>query len=204
MVLPRRARAHVFGEAARASASPQTVLAAVAASLGVTLEDLQDSLFADLPGERIVAEPAQPVSAVEFALRCNLALVQEMLFRAAVVRVEVEGNTRVLVRHAKWRGLICTVADRSDGISTSMEISGPFALFATLDTMDGPSANSSPSWRGVRASICTRDASSRGALSLWNSVPAIPFSPPVLRADTTASWKSVSLGSSDGSLPRGM
>src|SRR5262245_25213912 len=63
------------------------------------------------------------------ALRCNLAVVQEMLFCATVVRVEVEGNTRVLVRHAKWRGLICTVADRSCGTSTSMEISGPFALF---------------------------------------------------------------------------
>ena len=128
-VLPRRARAHVFGEAARTSASPQVILTAVAASLGVTPEDLQESLFADLPGERIVAVPAQPLSAVELALRCNLAVVQEMLFRATVVRVEVEGNTRVLVRHAKWRGLLCTVADRSCGTSTSMEISGPFALF---------------------------------------------------------------------------
>jgi predicted nuclease of restriction endonuclease-like RecB superfamily len=101
----------------------------VAASLGVTPEDLQESLFADLPGERIVAVPAQPLSVVELALRCNLAVVQEMLFRATVVRVEVEGNTRALVRHAKWRGLICTVADRSGGTSTSMDISGPFALF---------------------------------------------------------------------------
>lgn len=128
-VLPRRARANVFGEAARTSASPEAVLTAVAACLGVTPEDLQESLFADLPGERIVAVPAQSLSAVELALRCNLAVVQEMLFRATVVRVEVEGNTRVLVRHAKWRGLICTVADRSCGTSTSMEISGPFAVF---------------------------------------------------------------------------
>jgi predicted nuclease of restriction endonuclease-like RecB superfamily len=128
-VLPRRARAYVFGEAARTSASPQAALTSVAASLGVTLEDLQESLFADLPGERIVAVPAQSLSAIELALRCNLAVVQEMLFRATVVRLEVEGNTRVLVRHAKWRGLICTVADRSCGTRTSMEISGPFALF---------------------------------------------------------------------------
>jgi predicted nuclease of restriction endonuclease-like RecB superfamily len=95
----------------------------------VTLEDLQESLFADLPGERIVAAPVQPLSAVELALRCNLAVVQEMLFRATVVRIEVEGNTRVLVRHAKWRRLICTVADQSGGTGATMEISGPFALF---------------------------------------------------------------------------
>jgi predicted nuclease of restriction endonuclease-like RecB superfamily len=97
--------------------------------LGVSLEDLQESLFADLPGERIVAAPAQPLSAVELALRCNLAVVQEMLPRATVVRVEVEGNTRRLIRHAKWRGWICTVADRSGGSGASVEISGPFALF---------------------------------------------------------------------------
>jgi hypothetical protein len=93
------------------------------------VEDLRESLFADLPGERIVAAPAQPLSAVELALRCNLAVVQEMLFRATVVRVEVEGNTRVLVRHAKWRGLICAVAERPGSASTAVEISGPFALF---------------------------------------------------------------------------
>jgi predicted nuclease of restriction endonuclease-like RecB superfamily len=40
--------------------------------------------------------------------------IQGMLFRATVVRIEIEGNTRVLVRHAKWRGLICTLAGRSD------------------------------------------------------------------------------------------
>jgi len=95
----------------------------------VSLEDLQDSLFADLPGERLVAAPAQPLSAVELALRCNLAVVQGMLFRATVVRIEVEGNTRVLVRHAKWRGLICAVGERSGSASATVELSGPFALF---------------------------------------------------------------------------
>ena len=128
-VLPRRARAHVFGEAARTPAPPSAVWTAVAASLGVSVEDLQESLFADLPGERIVAAPAQPLSAVELALRCNLVVVQEMLFRATVVRVEVEGNARGLVRHAKWRGLICAVAERPGSASATVELSGPFALF---------------------------------------------------------------------------
>ena len=128
-VPPRRARAHVFGEAARTSALPQAVWAAVAASLGVSREDLQESLFGDLPGERLVAAPAPPLSAVELALRCNLAVVQAMLFRATVVRIEVEGNTRVLVRHAKWRGLICTLARRSGEANAMVELSGPFALF---------------------------------------------------------------------------
>ena len=128
-VPPRRARALVFGEAARTLAPPHDVLSTVAASLEVTHEDLQDSLFGDLPGERLVGAPAQPFSTMELALRSNLALVQALLFRATVVRIEVEGHTRTLVRHAKWRGLICTVAERSGAAGATLELSGPFALF---------------------------------------------------------------------------
>jgi len=62
----------------------------VAASLGVTHEDLQDSLFGDLPGERLVGAPAQPFSTTELALRSNLALVSGAPLRATVVRIEVE------------------------------------------------------------------------------------------------------------------
>jgi len=89
-VPPRRARALVFVEAARSPAPALTVLSTVAASLGVTAGDLQDSLFADLPGERLVGASTQPLSAVELALRTNLALVQALLFHAITVRIDVE------------------------------------------------------------------------------------------------------------------
>ena len=127
-VPPRRARAMVFGEAARASAAPASVFSTVAGALNVTVDDVRDSLFADFPGERLVGAPAPPVSAIELALRSNLALVQRLLFHATVLRIEVEGNARAVIRHAKWRGLICTVAPRAEG-GASVEISGPFALF---------------------------------------------------------------------------
>jgi predicted nuclease of restriction endonuclease-like RecB superfamily len=134
----RRACALVFGEAARTPAPSHTVLSTIAASLGVTPEDLRDSLFGDLPSERLVGSPGQSLSAVELALRCNLALVQALLFRATIVRVEVEGNTRALVRQAKWRGLICTSIERSGTADAALELSGPFALFRhTLWTCAG-------------------------------------------------------------------
>lgn len=128
-VPPKRARALVFGEAARTSTSAETTLSTVAESLGVTVSALRDSLFADLPGERLVAACTRPVSATELASRANLALVQRLLCRAAALRIDVEGNTRALVRQAKWRGLICTVGERPEGGGASLEISGPFALF---------------------------------------------------------------------------
>jgi predicted nuclease of restriction endonuclease-like RecB superfamily len=129
LVPPRRARAMVFSEAACAPATSLAVLSRVAESLGVTVGELRDSLFADLPGERLVEAPPRAVSAIELALRINLALVQRLLFCARTLRIDVEGHTRPLVRHSKWRGLICTIADRSRQGGVSLEISGPFALF---------------------------------------------------------------------------
>jgi predicted nuclease of restriction endonuclease-like RecB superfamily len=128
-VPPKRARALVFAEAARGSAAPEAALSTVAESLGVTMAALRDSLFADLPGERLVAAPAQPISPSELACRTNLALVQRLLFRATCLRIDVEGNTRAVIRQAKWRGLICIVTDRPARGGASLEISGPFALF---------------------------------------------------------------------------
>ena len=125
---PRRARALVFAEAARTEKPRATLLSSVAATLGVTADELQDSLFADLPGERLIA-PLPSVSPAELALRTNLALVQALLSRATSVRIEAEGNSRALVRHAKWRGLICTVASRSGAGGAVLDLSGPFALF---------------------------------------------------------------------------
>lgn len=127
-VSPRRARALVFREAARTQAPPQSVLSAVAIALGVTTSELRDSLFGDLPGERLVGALAPPLSPLDLALRCNLALVQALLVHATVVRIDVEGNTRALVRQAKWRGLICGSVERA-GAGAALELSGPFALF---------------------------------------------------------------------------
>ena len=122
----------MFTEAARAPAALESVMTTVAASLGVTPEELRDSLFGDLPGERIVCAAAPPLSAPELALRSNLALVQMLLGNATAVTIDIEGNARAVVRHAKWRGLICAVAEPSDArnvTKASLQLSGPFALF---------------------------------------------------------------------------
>jgi uncharacterized protein len=129
-VPPRKARALVFEAAARAESLPAVVLSGVAAHLGVTPRELSDSLFADLPPERLVGSASMPAGPGELALRINLALVQALLSHATRVRIDVEGQTRALVRHARLRGLICIVTERGGkGDHLSLEISGPFALF---------------------------------------------------------------------------
>ena len=82
---PRRARATVFAEAARSQEKPAAVVASVAAALGVTAAELTDALFADLPGERLVAAPVEVLSPGELALRTNLAIAQGLLFRSTAV-----------------------------------------------------------------------------------------------------------------------
>ncbi len=129
VVSPRQARRLVFTEAARTRDGAAVVLTRVAASLGVTGEQLSRSLFADLPGERLVAGLEIPPSPGELALRANLALTQALLFRATAVMIEAEGNARALVRHAKLRGLICVIAGAPSGRDTVLEVSGPLALF---------------------------------------------------------------------------
>jgi hypothetical protein len=128
-ISPRRARATVFVEAARSREKPAAVLASSAAALGVTAAELTDALFADLPGERLVAAPAEVLSPGELAVRANLAIAQGLLFRSAAVPIDMEGNARAVVRHAKLRGLICAVVPREGARRAALEISGPYALF---------------------------------------------------------------------------
>ena len=128
-VPPRRARLLMFVEAARAAGAREAALARVASSLAVSPEQLEASLFADLPGERVVTGLEASLSPTELALRANLALTQALLFRATGVTLEVEGNARVLVQTAKLRGLICTVSRAPCGMDTMLDVSGPLALF---------------------------------------------------------------------------
>ena len=58
-VPPRKAREVLFQAAAREAALPSVVLARVAAELGVAPRELDESLFADLPGEKLLG-PAFP------------------------------------------------------------------------------------------------------------------------------------------------
>ncbi len=128
-VPPRHARRLLFEEAVLAPESRDALLARVASSFGVTPADLEGSLFADLPGERVLADLPVSLSPAELALRANLSLIQGLLGRATGVTLEVEGNARVLVRHAKLRGLLCTVSRPAADVGAVLEISGPLALF---------------------------------------------------------------------------
>jgi predicted nuclease of restriction endonuclease-like RecB superfamily len=114
-VPPTRVRAEVFGDAARSRLPRDVVLAGVGKRLGLSQAEVASALFADLPGERLVAAPGTPLAPGELALRANLALAQALIFRASALTIEAFGNARTLVQHAKLRGLNL-YGDRSRGI----------------------------------------------------------------------------------------
>jgi len=130
-VPPLEARARLFVAAAAdgGEASPAAHVADVAAAMGVGGDALLESLFADLPGERIVRAPEPVPSVAEVVLRTNLAVVQAALMRASTIELQVEGGVRPIVRLAKLRGLLCVVAEPADGGAPRLQLSGPFSLF---------------------------------------------------------------------------
>ncbi len=126
-----RARALVFGAAARAREPAEVVLRKCAVKLGVGVGDLESLLFADLERERVVTPPATPLSAHTLALAANLELAQRLLMRASAVTIEIEGEARRVVRHAHLRGLICNASRSTESANdcARLEVSGPYALF---------------------------------------------------------------------------
>ncbi len=132
-VVPGVARAEVFAAAAAQDAPREQIVASVAGRLGTTPEALRASLFADLPGERIVRTPQPMLTSGEIVLRTNLAIAQTALARASAIDLRVEGGVRPIVRLAKLRGLLCTIRQDAPADDRAappvLEISGPFSLF---------------------------------------------------------------------------
>jgi predicted nuclease of restriction endonuclease-like RecB superfamily len=129
-VPPARTRGELFAAAAAGSRfDRQELLDLAAARLEVSAAAVEESLFADLPGERIVRAPDPVPTAHEAALHTNLAIAQAVLMRAATVDLRIEGAVRPIVRLAKFRGLLCLVVDEEGDKVPLLQISGPFALF---------------------------------------------------------------------------
>jgi hypothetical protein len=126
---PAMLRRQLFAEAAAGAAPAATLVEATAARFGISRDALLELLFADLPGERPVRAPAPPPTPADAMLRTNLAIAQAVLMRASRVELRVEGGVRPIVRLAKLRGLLCTIAEPADAGRPVLEISGPFSLF---------------------------------------------------------------------------
>jgi uncharacterized protein len=128
-VPPRRVRRTVFRLAVTGN-SRDVVMAEAGKRLGIDPSIVEQILFADLPGERFVTVPSDLPQASELQLRANLLLAQVLVSRASSVTIRLRGNARSIVRAARLRGLICTVAsDDPAATDVTLDLSGPLSLF---------------------------------------------------------------------------
>ena len=187
VVPPRQARAELFSAGAGRPSDRERIVRGVADDLEVDPDALLEALFADLTGEPRVLAPDDPISPTELALRCNLANVQGLLYRASEVRLALEGNSRRVVHYAKLRGLICSVAQR-DGASTAptepltlVRLSGPFSLFRRTLIYGRSLAGLVPQlgWcRQYRLRAHCKLPNGEGLLRLQSGDPILPASEP--------------------------
>ncbi len=129
----RLLRQTLFGERVTSVAGDDEVWQSAAAKLGITREVLEDALFADLPGERIVSSTPD-LTVAELVPRGNLELVQRLIRRSIGCRVQLRGETRAVVRAARWRGLLCVV----EGPGRPFDSGGPSASDEVVLGLSGP------------------------------------------------------------------
>jgi predicted nuclease of restriction endonuclease-like RecB superfamily len=126
-IAPKQVRAALFR--AGADHDKHAALAIVADQLGLAAEAVLETLFADLPDERVLVPLTASLDVTQFALSCNELMIQRLLQLALQVRITVDGNVRAVVRHAKWTGLLCVVRGTPEEDHAVLEVSGPYSLF---------------------------------------------------------------------------
>jgi predicted nuclease of restriction endonuclease-like RecB superfamily len=136
-LVPDEIREKVFLAAAAARKSEQPfertdVLKQVAQVLSVSVEEVDQALFADLKSEQRIVK-FHDLTIDQLLHRYNTALVQSILLRATNVTVRITGETpvryRQLFRAIKFHRLICDI--RPAGPDTyQLHLDGPLSLFS--------------------------------------------------------------------------
>lgn len=105
------------------------VLRDVATRLGLDPGDVEESLYADLPGERLLAPGTASWSPAELIERYNLCQLQGLLFLPERVRARVRDGARSVLRFAKLQRLLVEVhATQDAGPDILLTPSGPLSL----------------------------------------------------------------------------
>jgi hypothetical protein len=128
---PMLARKKVFEEANKRGAVTTEekrveVLERVAKSLGVTVEELDASLWADREDE-LVLRNFNEITPEELLKSYNLSLAQTLLFKASSMEVSLDGNYKRVLRKIKYLGLMYH-CEKGEG-KLHITIDGPLALF---------------------------------------------------------------------------
>ncbi len=134
----------------------QQIMISTASMLNLTVEKVEDNLYADLDNE-LNFEAFKPVSPRELLLEYNLSLAQTILFDSVELTFTASGNWQRIFRAIKSYGLIHDISKDDNGCIW-VKVDGPASLFK-LNRRYGtsmakllPVIVASPSWL-VKAKI---------------------------------------------------
>jgi len=103
-----------------------TLLTQVATFLGVTVKDLEASLYGDLD-EELVLKSFEAIDPEALVKLYNLRLTQTLLFNSTELTFTVIENWQQIFRQIKWLGLIYTIWRNNSGYE--VKVDGPTSLF---------------------------------------------------------------------------
>jgi predicted nuclease of restriction endonuclease-like RecB superfamily len=110
----------------------EAVLSEVGAEMGLTAEEVDRGMFADLRSEQRVVR-FEDITVTRLIERYNVALAQAILLRATGVTIEIRNETparyRQLFRSIKFHRLICDAEQTGRG-TTTLRLDGPLSLFS--------------------------------------------------------------------------
>lgn len=131
---PHVARKRVFEEASKlstvTSGQREAVLEGIAKDLGMGVEELEMSLWADLE-EELVLKSFDHIGPRELLRRYNLSLAQTLLFRSTSFKFTVGGNWKGIFRRIKQLGLMYSAETVPDGLRVTVD--GPLSLLRMTD-----------------------------------------------------------------------
>ncbi|MEE8390329.1 MAG: DUF790 family protein [Anaerolineae bacterium] len=113
-------------------ATREQVLAEASAQFGLTVEQVEATLFADLLEEQILLDPGEPLAPGDLIPRYNLELARGLLYWAREVRIKVYDNYKDLFKYIKLFKLMHTIRlltddDPAEGYHITLH--GPISPF---------------------------------------------------------------------------
>lgn len=159
-------------------------LRAVAEREGLTVEELECLLWADLDEEKLL-ESFRPISAEELIREYNLSLLQSVLLRGVELEFHLERGWREALWHAKRLGLMYEAYVRDEG--PVIRVYGPASLLKLTERYGSSLAKLIPriikhgGWR-IRARVAWGARGARRLLELelddGAARPFLPLRPP--------------------------
>jgi predicted nuclease of restriction endonuclease-like RecB superfamily len=107
----------------------EQVLAETAASYGLTVEQVETALFADLAEEQLLLDTGEPIAPGDLIARYNLELARGLLYWAREVRLFIQDGYKDVFKYIKLFKLMYTVRPAGQTGGYHITLHGPISPF---------------------------------------------------------------------------